>query len=353
MSHDAGRGWLLARPAPVTWSDAVLLDLDGVVYVGPDAVPFAVDTLGKVHDLGVRVAYVTNNAARPPEAVADHLRELGLTLAADDVVTSAQAGARLVAQRVAAGAPVLAVGGPGVAAALRERGLVPVGRDADGPVAVVQGYGPDVSWRELAEGSYAVGRGVPWIATNTDRTIPTPHGIAPGNGTLVGVITAATGREPDAVAGKPYPALVAESVERTGGRRPLMVGDRLDTDIEGAARYGMESLLVLTGVTDVAALLAAAPLHRPTLLGHDLRALLVAHPEPSQVGGAWRCGVGRAEVVDAVLQVAPPRDDSAAVLDALRCAAAAAWAAADAGAPVDAAGAAGLLQAAVASVRGR
>lgn len=347
---DGDRGWLLARPAPVAWTDAVLLDLDGVVYVGPAAVPHAVATLAAVGAHGVRVAYVTNNASRPPSDVAAHLADLGIEVEPEDVVTSAQAGARLVRERVPAGGRVLAVGGPGVAEALRARGLAPVQRDADEPVAVMQGYGPDVSWRELAEAAYAVGRGVPWIATNGDRTIPTPRGIAPGNGALLAVVTAATGRDPDAVAGKPYPALVAESVERTAARRPLMVGDRLDTDIEGAVRYGMESLLVLTGVTRVRDLLAAAPEHRPTMVARDLRGLLGEHPAPTEAGDCWRCGASTATVVDGVLTVSLPTadPDPVAALDALRAAAAACWAAADHGVGVDSDDAAARLEAALA-----
>jgi glycerol-1-phosphatase len=253
--------------------DALLLDLDGVVYVGPDPVRHAVDVLTEVRRLGVVTAYVTNNAARPPGVVAEHLRSFGLVVADHDVVTSAQAGAREVAARVAVGARVLCVGGPGVAEAARLRGLTVVTSARDDPVAVLMGYGPDVSWRDLAEASYAVGAGAVFVATNTDLSIPTERGVAPGNGTLVGAVSAATGRVP-VVAGKPFAPLLQESVERVGSRRPLVVGDRLDTDIEAGHVSGFDSLLVLTGVTDVATLLAAPPDRRPTFVAADLRGLL-------------------------------------------------------------------------------
>ena len=253
--------------------DALLLDLDGVVYVGSRAVPHAVTAIRAARARGVVTAYVTNNAARTPAVVAAHLTELGLEVAEHDVVTSAQAGAREVAARVPPGSRVLAVGGPGVAAALRDRGLDPVSLASDHPVAVLMGYGPDVAWRDLAQASYAVGRGALFVATNTDLTIPTAEGIAPGNGTLVGAVASSTGRDP-LVAGKPHAPLMLESVERVGASRPLVVGDRLDTDVEAGHGSGIPTLLVLTGVTDVAALIAAEPQRRPTYVAADLRGLL-------------------------------------------------------------------------------
>lgn len=253
--------------------DALLLDLDGVVYVGDRAVPHAVESISAAQARGVTAAFVTNNASRTPAVVAEHLRELGLDVTEHDVVTSAQAGAREVAARVPAGSRVLAVGGPGVAEAVRARGLQPVTAASMTPAAVLMGYGPDVAWRDLAEASYAVGAGALFVATNADLSIPTPQGLAPGNGALVAAVVSATGREP-LVAGKPGLPLMAESVERVGSHSPLVVGDRLDTDIEAGHVSGIPSLLVLTGVTDVATLLAAPPERRPTFLAADLRGLL-------------------------------------------------------------------------------
>ncbi len=256
--------------------DAALLDLDGVVYVGPAAVPHAPETLAMARAGGMRLAFVTNNAARPPEKVAAHLRELGVPAESDEVATSAQAAARVVAGMVPAGSAVLIVGGEGLEQAIIGRGLRPVRAHDSDVAAVVQGYHPTVGWMQLAEGSFAVRSGVPWVASNTDLTIPTARGIAPGNGALVQVIRSTTGREP-VVAGKPELAMHAESAERVGAQHPLIVGDRLDTDILGANRAGADSLLVLSGVTDAAALLAATPQLRPTFLAADLRGLLRVH----------------------------------------------------------------------------
>ncbi|UED83448.1 HAD hydrolase-like protein [Streptomyces profundus] len=272
--------------------DTALLDLDGVVYAGGVAVPHAVDALRVARGGGMRLAYVTNNAARTPETVAEHLTELGVPATADEVVTSAQAVARLIAERVPAGAPVLCAGGVGLRVALTERGLTPVDSAEDEPAAVVQGYGgPELPWGVLTEAALAVNRGVPWFASNTDLTIPSGRGIAPGNGAAVEVVRIATGHTKDpVVAGKPLPPMHRETILRTGARRPLVVGDRLDTDIEGAQAGDVDSLLVFTGVTDPATLLTAVPEHRPTYLAADLRGLLTPHPEVLPAGDGFRCG---------------------------------------------------------------
>lgn len=269
--------------------DTALLDLDGVVYVGGQAVPHAVDSLAAARSDGMRLAYVTNNAARTPQTVAEHLSRLGVPAGAGDVITSAQAVARLIAEHVPAGSKVLAVGGEGLRAALRERGLQPVESAADAPEAAVQGYSPDLRWSQLAEMAYAVNAGVPWFASNTDLTIPTVRGVAPGNGAAVEAVRIATGSTPQ-VAGKPLPPMHRETVIRTGARRPLVVGDRLDTDIEGAYAGGVDSLLVLTGVTTPAQLLAAGPEHRPTYVAADLRGLLAPHPDVTWDGSWAHCG---------------------------------------------------------------
>ena len=270
--------------------DTALVDLDGVVYIGPDVVPGAAESLARAREAGMRVAFVTNNAARTPQAVAAHLRDLAVTAEPDDVVTAAQAAATLVAERVPAGARVLVVGGEGLRTALTERGLRPVASADDDPAAVVQGFAPDVGWTLLTEGVIAVRRGLPWVASNLDRTIPTARGLAPGNGALVGVIAAVTGTTP-VVAGKPELALHEEAVRRTGAQHPLVVGDRLDTDIEGANRAGVASLLVLTGVASPGELVCAAAALRPSYIAEDLESgLLASHPAVQEGGGAWTCG---------------------------------------------------------------
>ena len=277
-----------AQP-PAEHYDVALLDLDGVVYVGPDAVPGIPEALTAAAGAGMRLAYVTNNAARTADEVAAHLARLGVPAAADDVITSSQAAAAVVAERWPAGSKVLPVGGPGVAVALRAAGLTVVERAEDFPVAVVQGYGTGVGWAQLAEAVVAVRNGARHIATNADATIPSPRGPLPGNGAMVGVVAAVTGQEP-MITGKPDPAMHAECMRRTRARRPLVVGDRLDTDIEGARRAGAASLLVLTGVTTPEALLGAGPIHRPDLLAPDAAGLLVPHPAVQADGGGARCG---------------------------------------------------------------
>ncbi|WP_329016722.1 HAD hydrolase-like protein [Streptomyces sp. NBC_00690] len=301
--------------------DTALLDLDGVVYAGGEAIDHAVDSLLVAQRGGMRLAYVTNNALRPPDVVAAHLRELGLSAVADDVINSAQAVARLISEQVPAGSRVLVIGGEGLRVALRERGLEPVDSADDDPAAVVQGYGgPELPWGRFAEACYAIARGVPWFASNTDLTIPSGRGIAPGNGAAVEVVRIATGAEPQ-VAGKPLPPMHRETILRTGARKPLVVGDRLDTDIEGAFNGAVDSLLVLTGVTDAAQLLVARPEHRPTYVDADLRGLLIGQPEVSPVGEAFACSEWTAAVRDGELVL----DGDGDVLDGLRALCAAAW----------------------------
>lgn len=301
--------------------DAVLFDLDGVLYVGPHAVPGAPSAVARLRAQGVTAAYVTNNASRRPETVAAHLTELGIPAGPEDVVTSAQAVATLVADAVPTGSAVLVVGGDGLRAALTARGLRPVSTAAARPAAVVQGFAPEVGWRALAEGTYAVRAGVPWFASNTDSTVPTPQGLAPGNGALVGVIAAATGRRP-VVAGKPETPLHAEAVRRTGAAVPLVVGDRLDTDIEGAARAGAPSLLVLTGVSTPRDLVLAPAGLRPTYVALDLDGLFVAHPPVTTTeGGGRRCGGWTCAVNDGGVQLRGTGDR----VDALRALSVAVW----------------------------
>jgi len=330
-----------ARPLAETY-DLVLLDLDGVVYIGQAAVPGAAEALDRLRAAGVRAAFVTNNASRPPHTVGEHLRELGVHAEDDDVVTSAQAAAALLARRLPTGSAVLVVGGEGLYRALEAVDLKPVASVDEGPVAVVQGFSPDVGWRLLAEGTRAVRAGLPWIATNTDLTVPTPFGPAPGNGTLVAAVATATGAVPE-VAGKPQPTLFHEAVQRYGARRPLVVGDRLDTDLEGARAAGIDGLVVLTGVHRVRDLLAAAPERRPHLIARDLNGLLEPHPAPAQTDQGWT--VGEAVVVvgasgpeetddSSQLRVVRPGSDP---MDLVRAGCAAAWAYADthAGAELD------------------
>jgi HAD superfamily hydrolase (TIGR01450 family) len=290
--------------------DLAMLDLDGVVYVGGAAVPGAPEHVATARKNGMRVAFITNNASRPPEAVAEHLRELGVAAEESDVVTSAQAAARLLSDRLGRGARVALLGGAGLERALVSAGLEPVSVHDDAG-AVVTGYGPDVVWRDIMQAAVRIRDGLPWVASNTDMTFPTEYGVAPGHGVLVETISRFSEVEPE-VAGKPRRPLLDETVRRVGGRRPLMVGDRLDTDITGAHEAGLDSLLVLTGVTGLSELVAARPDERPTYLAPDLGGLDVPHQVPCQAEGSWRLGGWTARVQDGgrlAVSGAGPRSD--------------------------------------------
>jgi glycerol-1-phosphatase len=281
--------------------DLAMLDLDGVVYIGPAAVPGAAAHLDAARADGIRLAFITNNASRPPELVAEHLREVGVEATTDDVVTSAQAAARLVADRFGDGARVVCLGAEGLRSALVAAGVVPVGAD-DEAVAIATGYGPDVRWADIMRAAVRIRDGLPWVASNTDATFPAAFGVAPGHGVQVDMLRRFSGVEP-VVAGKPERPLLDETVRRMGGRRPLMVGDRLDTDIEGARRAGLDSLLVLTGVTRLAELVAAPEQMRPTYVAPDLAGLLEAHEAPREEGGRQVLGGWSAAVDDGRLTI--------------------------------------------------
>jgi HAD superfamily hydrolase (TIGR01450 family) len=270
------------EPTPLDGVDVVLADLDGVVYAGEGALPHAVESLNRSRE-GRRLGYITNNASRTDASVAGHLRELGLDTAPADVVTSPQAAMRLLVERVAPGSTVLVVGGDGLVSELEKSGFVVTRSADDSPAAVVQGFAPEVGWAQLAEAAYALALpeeegGIPWIATNTDWTIPQARGIAPGNGTLVSAVHTAVGRLAT-VAGKPEVPIFDEAVARFGAQHPLFLGDRLDTDILGANRAGIPSALVLTGIDRPKHVLAAPTGSQPTYILSDLRELHQPYPE--------------------------------------------------------------------------
>jgi len=326
--------------------DGVVCDLDGVVYRGHKAVPHAVESLLSALSGGVLVVYATNNASRAPDEVSAHLGALGLPGPGSRVVTSAQAGARYVAQHCPPQSRVMAVGGPGVSLALREAGLVPVSAQAtaaqaslsgDGVVAVLQGYGAAVGWTDLAEAGYAVQAGALWVATNVDSTLPTDRGIAPGNGALVGAVRQAVGVDP-VVVGKPHTPLYELSVSVLGTtiERTLAIGDRLDTDIMGATAAGLESLFVFGGVHGWADVVGAGHTARPRYVATDLRCLHTTYAEPVQDlrdPSRWVCGEARVMVSESGDLVLSP---AGALNDRLRAALAALWHAGDArGRPMD------------------
>lgn len=271
-----------AEAAPLDGVDVVLADLDGVVYAGSGALPHAVESLNRARE-GRALAYITNNASRTDASVAAHLSELGLPTTSRDVVTSPQAAMRLLAEKISPGSTVLVVGGDGLVVEAEKAGFVVTRSADDAPAAVVQGFAPDVGWAQLAEAAFALKTpeeegGIPWVATNTDWTIPQSRGLAPGNGTLVSAVHTAVGRLAT-VAGKPEVPIFEEAVSRFGARHPLFLGDRLDTDILGANRAGIASALVLTGVDRPKHVLAAPEGSRPTYILGDLRELHEPYPE--------------------------------------------------------------------------
>ena len=311
--------------------DAALLDLDGVLYLGDEGVPHAAESVAAARAAGMRLAYVTNNASRAPATVAQRLTGLGMPTEPDEVVTSGQAAARTLAQQIAPGSAVLVLGTDALADEVTAVGLRAVRTVAEagggGPAAVVQGLAPTTSWADLAEAAVAIRGGALWVAGNTDATLPSPRGPLPGNGAFVAALRLVTGGEP-LVAGKPDPSLHRASVERVGAARPLVVGDRLDTDVLGAVRGGADSLLVLTGVTGVEELLTAPAGSRPTYVSSDLRGLLTEHPEVQVDGERARCRAATATYEDGRVLSDDASDDG------LRARAALAWACADRGLPV-------------------
>jgi len=311
--------------------DLAMLDLDGVVYIGGDAVHGAAEHLAEARQAGLALAFVTNNASRPPATVAEHLTSLGVPADPEDVVTSAQAASRVLHDRLGDGADVAVLGAAGLWEAVAGAGLHGVEVGDAAAQAVVTGYGPDVRWSQVMQTAVLVRDGLWWVASNTDATIPTGYGVAPGHGVLVDTVHRFAGVEP-VVAGKPSRPLLDETVRRMQGERPLMVGDRLDTDIAGARVVGIDSLLVMTGVSGLTDLANAEPGVRPTHVGADLGALLEPASAPARTGDGWELGGWTSRLHDGAVEV----DGDGSATDWWRVVAAAAWSHLDdTGSPAD------------------
>jgi len=272
--------------------DGCLLDIDGVLLIGSRPVPGAVATLAAVREAGLRVGFVTNNASRSPAKVARRLHAAGFTVEPAEVVTSGQAAVRYLADRLPAGSRVLVVGTDDLVRDVGARGLIAVGSADELPAAVLQGHSRHSGWAELAEAAVAIGNGAAWVATNADPALPSERGPVPGNGAMIAAVATATGSRPTVI-GKPNPRMHLESVARIRATRPIVVGDRLDTDIGGAIAAGCASLLVLSGITDPARLIAAEPGERPNYLASDVRGLLAQHRAPRSRGRVSLCGSWR------------------------------------------------------------
>lgn len=325
------------RPLAVTY-DLGLMDLDGVMYEGKLPIEHAAAGAAAARELGLRLAFVTNNASRAPHTIAEHLEELGIPASAEDVYSSAMAAAELAIRRHGAGARVLAIGGEGLTEAIAAAGLTAVTSADDDPVAVLQGFSPKVGWAELSEAALAIRKGADYIATNLDSTLPIERGIAVGNGSLVAAVVNATGKVPVA-AGKPEPEIFRLATQRFGGTRPIAVGDRLNTDIAGSNASGIPSLHVLTGISSAREVIMAEPIERPSFLGIDLRDLSRPHPEVIFDGGWTRCGDARATVAGTVPVLGRPGGElrlvetASVTLDEYRALAVAVWNSTDVAVP--------------------
>ncbi|NMM99870.1 haloacid dehalogenase [Bifidobacterium sp. DSM 109958] len=322
--------------SPAAAYQLALLDLDGVVYRGKNPVPHAAEAIHRAERTGMTIEYTTNNSSRFQHVVADQLRGFGLDVEDWQVITSSVVAARMVARHVPQGSRVLTIGAPHLVEEVRRNGLTPVTNVDDDPHAVIQGWYPDMPWTELAQAAYAVERGAAYFVTNRDLSIPREQGIAPGCGSLVNAVIAATGVQPVGSAGKPESAMYDEArMLNAGEGRDLVpkeasiaIGDRLDTDIEAGNRGGYDSMVVLTGVADPVQLMLAEPHLRPTAIARNLTGLNVAHPQPArEADGVWTCGTARARLeTDGTIAV---NDETS--LDALRAACCLAWQTADDG----------------------
>lgn len=312
--------------APIEGRELVLTDLDGVVYRGAIAIPGAVESLNRAATTA-KLGYLTNNAARTVTVVAEQLRSFGLPATPDDVVTSPQAAVLLLQQRVPAPATILIVGGDGVEEELTRAGYRVTRSADDAPDAVVQGFAPHLGWADLAEASFALQEGpngeqIPWIATNTDWTLPLERGLAPGNGTLVSAVHTAVQRLPE-FAGKPETPIFETSFARFGTRNALMLGDRLDTDIQGAEASGIDSVHVLTGVDRPKQLLATPKGARPTYILETLDQLFEPYPDTVvDKSGVVRVGDAKVQMNGHVVRVVAEGDDA---LNLLRAGCQAIW----------------------------
>ncbi|MEV0647472.1 HAD-IIA family hydrolase [Phytomonospora sp. NPDC050363] len=300
----------------------LLLDLDGVVYLLDHPIEGVIETLAAHRGEGGRVVFVTNNASRSPETVAGALTGMGVDAEPDEVLSSSRTAARVLAERVPEGSTVLVIGTDSLADEVRAVGLKPVDSGDGSPAAVVQGYAADVSWRELAEATVAVRGGALWVATNPDLTLPSKRGPLPGNGALIGAVSTAVGRGPDIVAGKPGPAMFRQGAQVAPDLSALVVGDRWDTDIEGAVAAELPSLLVLSGIVGPADVLRIPENSRPAYLGWSLADVRVAHAAPEWLSGSVvACAGWEASAEADALRLS----GSGEPLDALRALAELAW----------------------------
>jgi len=309
--------------------DCALLDLDGTAWSGDERIEHAAASVIEARTMGMTSAFVTNNAMRTPQQVADKLNGMDFEATPEMVMTSAMDIAAIMAEELEEGAKVFVLGGAGLRLALEEQGFVLVDSADDEPAAVVQGLDKEVNWALLSEGAFAIERGAAFYASNLDATLPVERGQALGNGSLVRAIQHATRKRPTA-GGKPEPGIYRRASELVGAKNPMAVGDRLETDIMGAVAAGVPAMHVLTGVHQARAVLRAPRGQRPAYLAIDMRGLLEAHPAPKHHrDGTWTCGLSQVAKVTRVgvltLDDVELTDDVTISIDSYRALAAAAW----------------------------
>lgn len=249
---------------------ALLIDLDGVLWVGHSALPGVAAFFSFLNAHQIPFLLVSNNATRRADYTVTRVRELGVELSPTRVLTSAEATPLWLRSRMPEISSAYVIGEDALRDSLRERGIEIVERDAD---AVIVGLDRQITYEKLKGGALEIRRGAKFIATNTDRTLPTEEGLTPGAGALVAAISAATDIEP-LVIGKPARPMFELALEVLGSppAETAMLGDRLDTDIDGAGAMGLKTILVLTGVST--RMQAEQNHFKPDLIVQDLPALV-------------------------------------------------------------------------------
>ncbi len=232
---------------------AFIIDLDGVVYLLNEPVPGAARAVSRLREHGAGFVFLTNNSVATPEQYVERLAGFGIEVEPRQIVTSSQAaGVYLDRNHECRGRSALVIGEEGLIVEVERRGLrlLPPG-DGAGADFVFVGWDRHFDFEKLKAAVIAIRAGAAYIAMNTDATFPTPAGLWPGAGTMVAAVSTGAGREPF-VAGKPNPFIVQIALDRLGvGRNDaLLIGDRLDSDIEAGIAAGVDTLLVLTGVSD-------------------------------------------------------------------------------------------------------
>jgi HAD superfamily hydrolase (TIGR01450 family) len=253
----------------------LIVDLDGVVYIGSSPVPGVPQVLSARAALGDPVVYATNNSRWHRSDYIDRLQGMGAPVSPEAIVSVARATALLLAEGPERPRCVMVLGGPGLSREMRDVGLHAVAPSAHGlaqnPDVVVVGVDFGLRYERLSIAADAVRRGARFVATNRDPVYPSSRGLSAGAGSIVAAVVVAGGREPDIVIGKPGPRLFETAAATVGVpvREAVVIGDGLNTDIAAAHAVGARSVLMLTGVTDQAQVDMAPAAQRPTAVAHD------------------------------------------------------------------------------------